>query len=58
MKIGSKVVYSIEQELNIKHLEKQGFHIVIWEHNQVCMLDKNDKNPIEVFKDGSLSRPI
>ncbi len=51
-------ICSIEQEANIKYLEERGFHIVIWEHDQVCMLDKNGKNPIEVFSDGSLSRKM
>jgi len=44
------------QEQKIKELIRKGFHIVIWEQDMVCMMDKNG-NPAEVMNDGSVIYP-
>ena len=44
------------QQNAVNDMECKGFHIVIWEHDMVCMMDDKG-NPAEVYINGKVLYP-
>ncbi len=40
----------------IEEMKKLGYHVIIWDHDRVCMMDCNN-NPAEVHNNGNVIYP-
>lgn len=56
--IHAMCLQGLEKQKKLVHeMKKNGFELVIWEHDKVCMVDTITSKPVEVMNDGSVNYP-